>query len=208
MDLCPSERQAQSKVFRPAPIPIRSLQRREVQLMHRRSTGTERTCRPAVSCTCISGWDRAADRGVSFQDALPQRESLRPLSLLVPRFGTVPQPAIRASQGGKAAGPEPNAVAGSAELQRQLGKLYRIRLGAHGLFGDLKLEVETAQEKVIARDVAHQRQEYGLLCVLCANKLVARRSRPKRSTWKTTSPASGRRGALHAQNKIVVELKP
>jgi hypothetical protein len=51
-------------------------------------------------------------------------------------------------------------------LEAQLGKLHRIVLGAHCCCCDLKLQVEIAEQTIIARDVAHQCQDYGLLCTL------------------------------------------
>ncbi len=58
-----------------------------------------------------------------------------------------------------------------AVLEAQFGELDRILLGLHRVFCDLKLQVEVAKQKVIARHIAHQRQDYGLLCVLGAQQL-------------------------------------
>src|SRR5439155_19600228 len=44
-------------------------------------------------------------------------------------------------------------------------------LGSYRLFSDLKLQVNIAKQKVIARYVAHQSQYYGLLRVLSAEQL-------------------------------------
>ena len=55
--------------------------------------------------------------------------------------------------------------------RRNCGQLDGILLGSHCFFRDLKLEVEVAKQKIITRHIAYERQDYGLLCVLGAQKL-------------------------------------
>ena len=44
-------------------------------------------------------------------------------------------------------------------------------MGPHSILRDLKLEVEVAKQKIVTRHIAYERQGYGLLCVLGAEKL-------------------------------------
>ena len=60
---------------------------------------------------------------------------------------------------------------GHTVLETRFGQLDRIFLGADCFLCDLKLQVEVAQQEVIACHVAHQREDYSLLCVLCAQQL-------------------------------------
>src|SRR5580698_11361254 len=58
-----------------------------------------------------------------------------------------------------------------AMLKAQLGQLDRVFLGSHGFVGYLKLQIEIAEQEVIARHIADKGKDYGLLCVSRAKKL-------------------------------------
>src|SRR5579859_299980 len=57
-----------------------------------------------------------------------------------------------------------------AVLKAELCQLDGVFLGSHGFLGYLKLQIEIAEQEVIARHIADKGKDYGLLCVSRAKK--------------------------------------
>ena len=106
-----------------------------------------------------------------------------------------------------------------AVLDAEFRELNGIFLGLYGLVGDLELQIELQEREIVAGDVAHQRQDHGLPCILGGQELSAGRFRgtaqlaekvqlERRIGRQSQKVVFGLKVAFFSAGEIAVSLRP